>query len=444
MKKRNLALFLAFLLIPALLLPGCERDTAATDPADITSPTATQNQTDPTETTVATDPTEATTEPETQPAEKDPVAQGPTSGYPYEIISLHEGKTLLLYDPGCNHDIYTSSLDGTFLYEVLILTKAPLEQSLVSMTAEGLSSYTCTLTDHAYDMVKELEGHPYLHASFLGLDPEQAIALYNTYAEADARYLESRRMDDYDTKNKAWDAYQAYLGEGKPEIPYHAYSLSLTGNRCWDLQGATIHNVELQLGDEHLTLPVGEIRAHGESVRGALLEEGEQTTTQTIYYSGSGYTSMTVLPGVYVYASEITDEEQPEGQYIWEAEFYATDDLILEKLELLGQTNAQILEINIHQEAGGDSNDTLWDGQTIFHVQPGDTVVLTVKLALNDPRMADNMMYHGAVYCALSYTATKEGKGVLPMELEIRPEPDYLALCSLHLDGVDVKLFETK
>ncbi len=430
MKKRTLTTFLAFLLLPAMLLCGCEQDSATTDP------TEPQTQTDPTVST--TTPTEPTEPAETQ----NPVAQGPTSGYPYEIISLHEGKTLLLYDPGCNHDLYSSILDGTTLYEVLILSKAPLEQSLVSMTAEGLRSYTCTLTDQSSAMVKELESHPYLHASFLGLDPEQAIDLYNTYAEADARYLESRRMDDYDTKNKAWDAYQTYLGEGKPEIPYHAYCLSLTGNRYWDNQGATIRNIALQLGDEHLTLPVGEIRAHGTTVRGALLEEGEQTTTQTIYYSGSGYTSMTILPGVYVYSSEITDEEQPEGQYLWETELYATDDLILEKLELLGQTNAQILEINIHQEASGDSNDTLWDGQTIFHVQPGDTVVLTVKLALNDPRMAGNMMYHGAAYCALSYTATKEGKGVLPMELEIYPEPDYLALCALHLDGIDLTVHE--
>ncbi len=432
MKKRTLSLLLA-LLLPVLMLCGCQRDA---QPQTTTAP--------PTEATEDTTPTTPTTMP-TEPKEtQNPVAQGPTSGYPYEIISLHEGKTLLLYDPGCNHDIYAKSLDGTVLYEVLILTKTPLEQSLVSMTAEGLSSYTCTLSNHAYDMTQELEKHPYLHAGFLGLDPEQAIALYNAYAEADARYLESRRMDDYDAKNKAWDAYQAYLGEGKAEIPYYAYSLTLTGNRYWDMRGATIHNVELQLGDEHLTLPIGEIRAHGESVRGALLEEGEQTSAHTIYYNDSGYTSMTVLPGVYVYSSEITDEDQPEGQYIWEAELYATDDLILEKLELLGQTNAQILEINIYQEADGDSNDTTWDGQTIFHVQPHDMVVLTVKLALNDPRAVDNMMYHGAAYCALSYTATEEGKGVLPMELEILPEPDYLALCSLHLDGVDVTEYETK
>lgn len=440
MNTRRAIRFLTLLLIPALLFSGCRRapggENQTTAPSGITAPTETAA---PTEATVPTEP-QSPTVPETAPAGISAGIQDSAAGLPYEVLTLSTAEAVLLYDGNCNYDIYHGGdSDGVFLYELTLLSRKPLEQGMVMMTAEEISAYQCTLEDMTDVLYDELEEHPYIHASALGLDAEKAVSLYHTWLQAHEQYLQTRSAEDFEARKSARDAYDDYLGtEDAPELPYHVYRLTLTAFQFWGQAEAVIRNLEFQLGQERHTLPIGEIRAHDIHMSNSSQEQDQmiivnEAEPSTYAFSASG--------GIIIYTRQLTLIDRQTGLLEATVALYTLEDCSLEKLEVMGNGTAAITDIRVEHETGADGHIQPWTGDEPLLLEADTTVTVTAKIELRDLRVMSNPMYHGAVNCALHYETTG-GMTTAIFGATICPEPDYLALCALHLDGLNLNTVE--
>ncbi|MBE6944505.1 MAG: hypothetical protein E7459_00255 [Ruminococcaceae bacterium] len=438
MKNKWLWAVLSLLLIPALLLSGCRRNPTGEDQATTPSGSVAPTETGTLAENEEPEETKKTTLPETRPTENPSGMQNIQEGQPYEVLSLDSAGVVLLYDGNCNYDVYhdgTSS--GVFLYELTLLSRNPLDQNVVMMSAAEISAYQCALEDMTDLLYDELEEHPYLHATALGLDAQRAVSLYHAWLQAHEQYMQTRSAEDFEARKAARDAYDDYLGtDDIPELPYYAYRLTLTASQFWGQAEAVIRNLEIRLGQEWHTLAIGEIRAH--DIRSGELSQEQAVSINRPEYARYGVPLSDTL---IAYSGQIAFTNRQTGQLEASIVLYALEKSTLNKLEILGNNPATITDIRVEHEAGADGHMQPWTGDAPITLEADTIVTITAQLELGDVRLLNNPVYHGAVNCALHYEA-ETGLAMTIFGMAIRPEPDYLALCALHLDGINLNVAE--
>lgn len=418
MKKRILSLLLAL-----LLLCGCQQNA---DPQTTTAP-----QTETTEDTTPT--TEPTTEPllEVTMTPVETVVRYPSSDFPYGVISLNGGDTVLLYDSGCDFDRYWSehySTYGVGVYAVQILSRTSVDKSSISMTVPGLpdaSTYVRGFTEQIYNEA-QYDG-AFVCATMKGIDWNRAMELYVPWAEAKARYEKTGAIEDYRSQYAAEAAYTTYMenygiyqNAKSPELEqtYYAYEVLLLTGR--PEQDVTINTVELTVAGEQFSLPVGEIRLHQETLDEAFgVSEEDSVLIPYLVYYYYGYPQL----------------DTRNGELIGVLDVDVFGKVILEKLEIVSGKGMSVAGTNISQESVHDYYYGSWMGETPFYLYDRDRI--SMEIHIHDPRILGNPVYHGMVQCLLHYTHA-QGEGVYPIEIGMMRSPMYLPLCAIHLDQVDL------
>lgn len=430
----------------------------------------------------ATEPTESQTAP-TSPEQN--AADPPL--VPDGTIVSEDGDLAIVYNANYDMDVYGDTQTGdpldiytdskaetTINLNIITRTSGKLHQlnaDVVGTDAEIINTYSQRTFQRDQHIVivgpgthSSSPGTSHISATstpialtLAGIDWTEALRLYERMEEADTAYrLSPSTPGNAQAKHDARTAYTNYLEQYEREAEllqvsapeYSAVLVSIDLSRV--PAGTTIDTILVHIDGENYTLPLGQIRFHGP----------RQEAPGHFGSSGQGYAH-------FYQNRRIELLHWDDGSYTASFDFTATENMILDRIEVLNdngtvisgtwirQVDREIWELGI-QEGKSDVDiawhlykksrfpgiqPSFWDGKTPFYVNAGERLCIDVELF--DPMLAQTAHYQGALHYALHYT-TAQGSAIMYIDGDLQQQPyDLDELYYTYLEGMDLRAYYT-